>query len=343
MKSRIVITIGLSICLWSLLSCDGNQKHEAGFFSLDASENDTIYYSQFADSISYIKLESSDSCQIAECTDMTIADSLVFIFDKKQKCIWEFNLRGQFVRSLNKLGPSASEYVDLTQFEYDKENKQLLILDSPSKSILHYSIEGDFIDKETIDIYAFDFKISGQHYLISNLGTKAKFAGVYLIDRSTMASTKIIGKKDDISWNNNWEMISWDTIVGIVAPPLENTVFHFSSGALTDSLPILVPRSSKKYGFTDSPWDLKDFKRTLYAESSDWLWLVFWKPDSPLQNIVFNKKTITSFSGCDLCNDIDHIQHGFIQSFSEGNIFTFADYSAEGENPTIQILHLKNN
>lgn len=48
---------------------------------LTALTNDTIYYSSFVDSLSYITLETKDECLIGEITDAILTDEYIFILD----------------------------------------------------------------------------------------------------------------------------------------------------------------------------------------------------------------------------------------------------------------------
>ena len=327
-------------CTLFSLSCTSKQEYSQKYvFDLDALASDTIFYSQIADSITYLDLDSAGTNHIQHYTDMVMSSQDIYILDGEQKCIWNFNYDGSFKRCLNKRGHGPGEYVNLWQFEYDSINQELLVLDS--KSVIHYDMDFSFLYKEELDVFATDFKLVRNYYLLSFLGGVSHESGVFLFDRNKKSSRRIISKEENFCWNDGWEMISWGDTIAVSAPPLRNTLFHFKGVIPIDTIEIITPRSNRTYQIADNPFQFDDYSRTIFMESTEWLFMVFWKHDTIMQNVVLNKNTGQLIKGSVLYNDVDLVDWSYGMSYSEGNAFSFIVEKDNSGGMAIQFLHLK--
>ena len=82
---------------------------------LMATDSDTLYYSSFVDSLSYIPLETKDDCLIREITDAILTNQYIFILDTPQQSVWIYSTKGKFIRSLHHQGNGPGEYINLIQ------------------------------------------------------------------------------------------------------------------------------------------------------------------------------------------------------------------------------------
>ena len=319
---------------------------DAYTFALNSPCYDTLYFSQIGDSISYIPLKGAETNLIQEYSDLIVSDDYVMVIDLLQGCVWIFDREGNYLNCLNRQGHGHGEYVKLSQVEYDETTHQILVLDCMESSVLHYDVQGNFLSKEVLkDVYATDFKLSGSHYVLSFLGSRDFVSGVFLYDRQSQTSQKAVGKVDDIPWNDNWELCSWGDTVGVMAPPLQNTLYHIRGGEVVDSVFINVPRSNRVYNYTDNSFEYDDWNRSAYFEGPTWLWVRFWKYEEPhqrIQNYFVNKLTHQVISGgMNIVNDIDRVAWSCAVSYTEGNVFTFITQGQDGLHPAVQFLHLK--
>ena len=62
-------------------SCSTRNSETEFVVDLDNITIDTIHYSLFVDSITYIPLETNDSCLIGSVTDMIVSDNGILILD----------------------------------------------------------------------------------------------------------------------------------------------------------------------------------------------------------------------------------------------------------------------
>lgn len=89
---KIILLFILNILLTAFVSCTNSTPQESVVvIDLDKDVQKTIKYSSFVDSISYIPLETTDSCLIGHVKDIQIADS--FIFCTRQKATYYFYFR----------------------------------------------------------------------------------------------------------------------------------------------------------------------------------------------------------------------------------------------------------
>ena len=200
---------------------------------LMATDSDTLYYSSFVDSLSYIPLETKDDCLIREITDAILTNQYIFILDTPQQSVWIYSTKGKFIRSLHHQGNGPGEYINLIQFEYDADNRELLLLDGWNKSILRYSPDDKFIDKTVLDIYPSDFKKTADGYLLSMLGAPDSIGGVYSYSSQNHKSTQLIKRTYNLPCNFNWELMGYDNEITFMAPPFDNIVYSYDKkGAL---------------------------------------------------------------------------------------------------------------
>ena len=281
---------------------------------LMATDSDTLYYSSFVDSLSYIPLETKDDCLIREITDAILTNQYIFILDTPQQSVWIYSTKGKFIRSLHHQGNGPGEYINLIQFEYDADNRELLLLDGWNKSILRYSPDDKFIDKTVLDIYPSDFKKTADGYLLSMLGAPDSIGGVYSYS--------------------------------FMAPPFDNIVYSYDKkGALRQQIPFKIyPLPTQSYTEDVSTQHLPDFIRTNYIESSHWLYATYWRAESGLRVFLYNKQNGDLQIGKRLVNDIDRVKYTYMTSSCNHNRFVFGYRKEENtdDNPILQILHLKN-
>ena len=337
--SRLISIIG---CM--LFSCTPIRKTDEVSVNLLETTSDSLYYSMFVDSISYLPLEDSDECLIGKVTDVIFSDQYVFVLDGKQQIVWTFDKEGKFVSSIDKRGRGPGEYMGLVQFEYDKKSNELLLLDGWSKAILHYSPEGTYLKRDDLDLYCSDFKIVNDGYVLSMLGGLDSLGGVFHYKLSEGKSQRLLKRSHNLSCNYDWEMVSYDGTIRLMAPPLENTLYECESvGRLVVKIPFrMYPLPSQDYENDDTVRHLPDFLRTNYWESSRWIYASFWCARYDLRVLLYDKVTGDTYVGKGLSNDMDGVSFIGMTSACDRNCFVFVTQkNGVDANPVLQILHLK--
>ncbi len=97
--------------------------------------------------ISYIPLETNDSCLIGLIGNITIGDSLIAVADLKQKAVFIFDRQGQYLSKVSRRGEGPEEYPFLSNTAVDLRNKEIFVYSLAGNKIYKYNLDGKFIDK----------------------------------------------------------------------------------------------------------------------------------------------------------------------------------------------------
>lgn len=142
------IYIGLFFLLL-LVSCSVEEKHSSLNLSVNPLEaKGEIPIENFLDTNYYelIRLENT-RLPIGEITKMQVDDGKIFIMDKTTHSINVFGNKGNIILSLNKLGKSKNEYLQITDFYYS--DGIIYVADILKLVILEYDLNGNCV--KTID------------------------------------------------------------------------------------------------------------------------------------------------------------------------------------------------
>lgn len=133
------------------LSCHnerGRQATETIFVDLDrrdqVSANDL-----FAD-IQIIPLETNSESLIRQITQIKYFENRFYIQDYSRSRLFVFDAKGHFLFVLNEKGSAPGQYLNLTDFEIDKNRKNIVILCAVNNSLYFYDLEGKFIEQKKL-------------------------------------------------------------------------------------------------------------------------------------------------------------------------------------------------
>ena len=338
----------LLILLSALLHTSCKQANKQGSFCPDllVESVDTLYYSTFVDSIGYIHLETSDECLIGEVSDAILTESHIFIFDKYKQTIWIFDRKGNYLSSISKRGNGPEEYANIGQIDYDKKEQMIAILDTWTKSILYYNLNGDFIKRIELEQQAMNFKILPQGYIISNAGEAKTGAGIYLTDTKGKTTARLAVKKDNqmLSYTGVTDLASFNETIAYILPNFENKIYHLYQQKTELKYPFtFYPLQKNDYKTNISQEHLEDFIRTQYIEGEKWLFITFWSSTNNVRNFLYSKEQNQYWISRYLVNDMDGIKRKEKLSTSENNQFVFICEDKENpeRNNMLQILYLK--
>lgn len=95
-----------------------------------------------------IILETTDESLIGHIGGVYVFDDFIVIFDNSpQKAILVFDSKGKFVRKIGKLGAGPEEYLNISDFTVDSENREIYIMDQSASKINKYNIlSGEFVN-----------------------------------------------------------------------------------------------------------------------------------------------------------------------------------------------------
>ena len=145
----------LSLLLLLLSNCQEKESHK---ISIDLSKYvSEIYFSEFADSLSFLTLDMRDSCLISEVDQIYKDSNLIFVKDRKRNGIFIFDENNRYKNRINYYGRGPGEFIRLSTACINPTDKQIGIYDDFSRKILIYSYEGVFIKEILVNDYIYDF------------------------------------------------------------------------------------------------------------------------------------------------------------------------------------------
>ena len=130
-------------------------------------ETDNGMLSDFADEIKMIPLEFSDDCILGQIDKVVMSDSCIFIMENEnQKGIYVFDHIGKYLYRIGSHGQGPEEFVELSDFSLNEEERLIYLYDNARKKILVFSYEGGYIKDIQMNYYAANFEYqNGLFYL----------------------------------------------------------------------------------------------------------------------------------------------------------------------------------
>lgn len=108
---------------------------------------DYIKFSRIAKDVKYIDLELNKDCLIGSVNQFHRDDTLLFFLDKRRKSIFIFNDKGNYIAKVDDVGKGPGEYIAISSFCLDSENKSICVLDSPQNKFIKYDYYGNYISE----------------------------------------------------------------------------------------------------------------------------------------------------------------------------------------------------
>jgi hypothetical protein len=122
-----------TICLVGLGSCNERNKFDDGVFHLDirsavSQEPKVFNLSDIGSGISYIPLETNESCLLYQINKIKLTNDYIFITDGMS--LFQFTSSGNFVRQIGRAGKGPGEYGRRITFDVDVEQQEIFIYSS---------------------------------------------------------------------------------------------------------------------------------------------------------------------------------------------------------------------
>jgi len=105
--------------------------------------------SNFADSISYIILETNDNCLLPANSSILYIDSKD-VFIRGGNYLYRFDRNGKFKNRIGQIGGGPQEYSNLYDADVDY-NKNIVLVMAPPGNVYIYEYGGDFIEKISLN------------------------------------------------------------------------------------------------------------------------------------------------------------------------------------------------
>ncbi|MDD3687489.1 MAG: 6-bladed beta-propeller [Bacteroidales bacterium] len=197
-----------------IVSCN-NTKPESSTFEIIMQKETNIKASAIFSEMKYIKLETRSECMLAAIRDFEISNSLIYILDVLQQGIYVFDLKGNFIRSLRKMGKGEGEYSAIEAFFVDEKSNTLEILDKNRMSILKYSLsEFNYIDRLKLPFdFCFNFIKKGNLYYFqtnsaaNSIGESISNSEIIVFNATSKVAKPLTDKVMSSNENQSWEFL----------------------------------------------------------------------------------------------------------------------------------------
>ncbi len=132
------------ILIHSIFFCMGCRKESPkDILTLNPNEaTPSINLSELADSVTYIRLETTEESLIRKALEIVIKDKFIYVRDVDQQAILLFDLTGKFISKLHKKGDGPDQYLRMERFLVNESEDYIDIFDyrGNNSRVIRYSL-----------------------------------------------------------------------------------------------------------------------------------------------------------------------------------------------------------
>ena len=139
-------------------------------YPVNPKDGKTIYASSVFDSIAYLTFPFEDNTTIGSINKLEVHNSRYYFWDGISKKIWCYDLNGNYIFQIDKRGQGPGEYLEISDFNIDKERQQIQILDRSLRKILCYDLNGNYIKGIKMEVAANQFAVLQNGFLLYTRG-----------------------------------------------------------------------------------------------------------------------------------------------------------------------------
>jgi hypothetical protein len=153
-----------------------------------------------------IILETGDNFLIGRVTELQVFDGKIYILDEHvAKALFVFDLNGKFIRKIGNIGKGPGEYIRITDFTIDTENRFIYLLDRGNR-VHKYELNGRYVNTVSIQISNVNTHYI-QYYdkkLYSEVCGYTPTRGDYLLLEINPQDGKVITRSLPKKYNKGW-------------------------------------------------------------------------------------------------------------------------------------------
>lgn len=177
--------LAIILAVW-LVGCQ-NEKSDphSNIVSIDLDKMKEESINDWFENIELVPLSSTDATFMKEASKVIVSNSNFYVIDNWQHLVFVFDSLGNYVNSTKRLkGNGPNEYVSLIDFDIDRTNGNLHLLDAVSSKIKIYDKEMSFINSYTIDkavlpLYYFKYLKDNLYAFYSPKSNKGEYALIF--------------------------------------------------------------------------------------------------------------------------------------------------------------------
>lgn len=168
-------------CLFIILSCNNKETKNASLnqtLIIDTEQESLKTDKPALTRISFVKLETTDSCLLEEATKVIPFDNKLYILSVPGNGnLVVFDMQGKFLYKFTK-GEGPNDLTYPTDFTIDENKKSIYVLDY-YRNIKEYDLEGNFIKKTTTKEPFFNIESIENDFLLFDPNSRSQ-ANYYL-------------------------------------------------------------------------------------------------------------------------------------------------------------------
>lgn len=326
---------------------------------------ENVPMSSFVDSISYIKLETTEENLIGEVSDIEYVNHKFYILDMISKSIYIFSDSGKFIDKVAKRGQGPEDYLFLTAYDINSKDNSIHIYDEAAKKMLVYNEKGRLLKSFHVNDFVKDFVVfpNGEYLFYSPLYYSGGYRrGLWRADSEGKFKEQLVSIDDDFKYGGLYPKYFCrinDTTAGLMGGEDVNGFYRITEHSfqipyqLDVDIQISAPLMRKE-AFNFEKYAGKIYTKRNYVETENYLMFMITDFKKGI-GILYDKKDNILLSPKDLINDIDGVNHpGRLIGATNGKwILAHTQLSnskeskvnipetTEAENPILQILHIK--
>lgn len=315
---------------------------------IDRTTVEYMNYSEYVDSISYIRLHGMGEKPLANVDNIKFADSVIVAFDGESQRVMVFDEGGRYLHDIGSRGQGHGEFGRCLQIDLDRERRNVLLYDIMKGAALRYDYEGRFLGLDSLGVADDIAYLGNGKYLLANYNEgNDDRAGIFQVTVDPYSIRKLRGCRDKIAMNKPSEFFDCDCTPGIMTRSYEDEVLQWDGDSLVSLVKFDIvqnPAEGQKREIVDNPSKRMDFvNRIGFYNYKDLLMIYFSYFNSHKASpgyLLYDKSTRKAEMVKGFKNDIDGIS-GWWLPLSRNNSIVTAVMPDDGSDPQIQFLHLK--
>lgn len=156
-------------------------EQNANLIKIDIPEEELFqefYNSSIIDSVWHVKLETNKQSLFGSITKLMVYDGSIFILDAvNTKTLFEFSLKGTFIKKYGAIGKGPNEYLRPTSFGIDNKKNRIILFDDKSSKLLFFNRDGSLFKTEKLNFYTREICVFDNEQMLLN-NRKAPNGGI---------------------------------------------------------------------------------------------------------------------------------------------------------------------
>jgi len=130
------------------------------------------------------RLEDNEEYPIGEVSKLIIDEKRIYILDSaKAKALFIYSREGKLLHLINQIGRGPGEFIAPQDFNIDKRNGDIVVMDAHSKKMLVYSSQGEYIREFNYGLYAVRFIIDDENNILLDNGNIPSEDSLYYLKK----------------------------------------------------------------------------------------------------------------------------------------------------------------